>query len=323
MSEIYLGLGLAMVDEKINCPGLEVEGTIREFADSREIDMRVAGGVTPNIATALKQFDSSYDVRLLARVGDDERGEFYKQSSSELGLLQTEQEQSTGLVVSLINNQGEVYYRDRDLAAAQNVNVPLNYTQSDPKLFMTDMTTLRLPRPRIGAEKLIDSMATGKIFLNLAGINKDIADVDSQIDIIKGLSKLPDIVTGNEEEFDLLESRIGKQAAAELFPRDSLVVKTLGKRGSVMRFLGGEITIPAYAKARMVDETGAGDAYAGIMLGGLYRRPFERWDPCYITRVGNVAAFGASLVVSSSQTRLTQEQMALVKSQYELVMQKP
>lgn len=323
MSEIYLGLGLAMVDEKINCPDLEVEGTIREFADSREIDTRVAGGVTPNIATALKQFDPSYDVRLLARVGGDERGEFYKQSSGELGCLQTEEAQSTGLVVSLIDNQGEVYYRDRDLAAAQNVNVPPSYMQSDPKLFMTDMTTLRLPRPRAGAEQLTSSMKTGKFFLNLAGINKDIADVGSQIDIIDSLPKPPDIVTGNEHEFNLLESRIGKNAASKLFPPDSLVIKTLGKSGSVVRFLGEQIDIRAYSKARMVDETGAGDAYAGILLGGLYKRSFEHWDADYIFKVGQVASYGASLVVNSTRTRLTQAEMALVKNQYENVIRRP
>jgi adenosine kinase len=72
----------------------------------------------------------------------------------------------------------------------------------------------------------------------------------------------------NDYEFNLIQDKTGLSESELLaLPRTTIV--TLGGEGSRIHGRDGVIDIPAYPARRVVDPTGAGDAYRGGLLSGL------------------------------------------------------
>ncbi|HDI42304.1 MAG TPA: hypothetical protein ENF62_00800 [Candidatus Bathyarchaeota archaeon] len=72
----------------------------------------------------------------------------------------------------------------------------------------------------------------------------------------------------------------------------SVVLITLGSRGSLASFSDGVYLVPACTPRRVVDETGAGDAYMGAFLAHYVRGAGPLWCAC-------VGSASASLVVEA------------------------
>ncbi len=111
----------------------------------------------------------------------------------------------------------------------------------------------------------------------------------------------------NRFEQQALLKWIGTDRLQTLFERDvEAVIVTLGEEGSLIYQPGGITKIPAVAPARLVDPTGAGDAYLGGLLSGLCRDyPLE-----ISARIGAVTASFA-LEAWGCQTNLPKwEEMA-------------
>lgn len=315
MTDRFIGAGLAMVDEKIQKAGLSVgNGNIREFLDAQPETIKAAGGVTPNILATFNHFDQDYQPQLVARTGNDERGTFYRSRTANLGEIQVDPNRETGVVASFIDSDGTVYYRDRDLGAATHLEIGSEHTEGKVELFVSDLTTLRHPRIREGANELL-SLSKGQFFLNLAGLNPAVAGRQEQLGVIDDLHREPDIVTGNEQEFAYLLDD-PDFSVEHAFPNSRLLILTLAGQGSIVRFEGEKIHIPPSPVERVVDETGAGDTYAGLMLGTLHTEPYARWDKKHVLNACETAAYGAAMVVETSRTRLTGVEMADVRDFY-------
>ncbi|WP_207709704.1 adenosine kinase [Actinomadura macrotermitis] len=81
-----------------------------------------------------------------------------------------------------------------------------------------------------------------------------------------------DLVFGNEAEVVSLCETDGLPAAlSALAERDLIAAVTRGAHGSVVLESGRAVEVPAETVARIVDTTGAGDAYAAGFLHGLAR----------------------------------------------------
>src|SRR6185369_16628840 len=96
----FVGMGLAMVDEKVRRSGLILPSSekLTDFLDKQGNSIRESGGVTPNIISALSIFDPQSKTRLLACVGADTRGNFYQsRTHTRLGRLQVHPELPTGV----------------------------------------------------------------------------------------------------------------------------------------------------------------------------------------------------------------------------------
>jgi adenosine kinase len=65
-----------------------------------------------------------------------------------------------------------------------------------------------------------------------------------------------------------------------------MVALTQGARGSQLHIGGEVVTVPAITPRRVVDPTGAGDAYIAGLLAGLRRG----LDPAQAGRMGSLAA---------------------------------
>ena len=94
-----------------------------------------------------------------------------------------------------------------------------------------------------------------------------------------------EIMISNDYELDLVISRTGLDKK-ELLQRTGAIVTTLGEMGSRVCTPHGETSIPAVKPRKVVDPTGAGDAYrAGLIKGLTQRRDIEQ-----CARMGGVCA---------------------------------
>lgn len=92
------------------------------------------------------------------------------------------------------------------------------------------------------------------------------------------------LVVGNDYELELVRNRTGIDVETQA--RRCMVAVTRGARGSELHADGAVIPIPAVPARRVVDPTGAGDAYIAGLLAGLRRG----LDPAGAGRMGALAA---------------------------------
>lgn len=85
---------------------------------------------------------------------------------------------------------------------------------------------------------------------------------------------LVEVITGctllivNDYEFNLIQDKTGL-ANGQLFKMAKTTIVTLGEAGSKIYHQGRTLTIPSFKASKVVDPTGAGDAYRGGLLSGL------------------------------------------------------
>jgi adenosine kinase len=72
----------------------------------------------------------------------------------------------------------------------------------------------------------------------------------------------------NDYEFNLIQDKTGL-SKKELLALTQSTIVTLGETGSELYAKAEKVTIPAFKAARVVDPTGAGDAFRGGLLSGL------------------------------------------------------
>jgi adenosine kinase len=72
----------------------------------------------------------------------------------------------------------------------------------------------------------------------------------------------------NDYEFNLIQDKTGL-SESQLLALAQTTIVTLGGEGSRIHGRDGVIAIPAFHARRVVDPTGAGDAYRGGLLSGL------------------------------------------------------
>jgi sugar/nucleoside kinase (ribokinase family) len=83
---------------------------------------------------------------------------------------------------------------------------------------------------------------------------------------------MADALFCNENEMRTALKYIGGKGVQDLLSRVGMVVSTAGSKGSVV-FAGGErVEVPAVPPRRVVDTTGAGDAFRAGFYAGLFRK---------------------------------------------------
>ncbi|MBM4445401.1 MAG: carbohydrate kinase family protein [Chloroflexi bacterium] len=93
------------------------------------------------------------------------------------------------------------------------------------------------------------------------------------------------ILISNDYELDLIMSKTGL-ARRDLLERAGTIITTLGEWGSRVLTPGRELRVSAVTPRKVVDPTGAGDAYRGGLISGLVRG--EDIEQC--ARMGSVCA---------------------------------
>ncbi|MHC4622323.1 MAG: PfkB family carbohydrate kinase [Planctomycetota bacterium] len=135
--------------------------------------------------------------------------------------------------------------------------------------------------------------------------------IQGHFDDLITLLKKTNCLIINEEEARLLASETNLIRAAEKILRmgPNVIIAKKGESGSLMCNAAGEkFTLPAYPAARVKDPTGAGDTFAGALMGSLAQNGKTDFDSlktavAYGTVVASFAIADFSLAGLTSITR--------------------
>ena len=112
-------------------------------------------------------------------------------------------------------------------------------------------------------------------------------------------------VVGNDYEMALIQDKTGRDAEGLLELAETVVI-TRGEHGSTIMTRDGQVDIPSAKARRVLDPTGAGDAYrAGLLLGLVRGDPPERYG-----RVASLAAVYAVEEYGTQAHSYTREEFA-------------
>lgn len=103
------------------------------------------------------------------------------------------------------------------------------------------------------------------------------------------------VVIGNDYEIELIQNKI-KLSKKEILKEAEILITTRGGAGSVIATKGCEVQIPIAKPRKIVDPTGAGDAYRAGIIKGLIRD----WD---FEKMGKVAALCATYALEQYGTQ--------------------
>jgi adenosine kinase len=87
-------------------------------------------------------------------------------------------------------------------------------------------------------------------------------------DLLREMTDGADILISNDYELDLIK-KITAYTDADLLERTRVIITTLGEKGSVLISKQGKTWIPAAKAGKVVDPTGAGDAFRAGLIKGL------------------------------------------------------
>lgn len=306
--EQVVGIGLALMDERIPDSGGELPDGIELFNFLKgRASKRNMGGIIPNIIDAYQRvLPPSRQVHLFSCVGRDERGDAYQAQTHYP--LQRSSDQQTGVVVTTISEEGKIVRKRGLNAAAEEVQGKTEDLVAVPSLVISDIYSLRIPRIFTEAEKVFDHLKrNGRLFaLNLGGALTSRDTAEGIRTLISALPQEPDIVIGNEDEIRYISGKGEATVLNDFSPNARLAVMTQGARGAQIRF-EGEIFHNPVVPVTQVDEMGAGDAFCGTFLATLDMKPYQDWNKRDVQNAGYFAAHAGALVVTSSNSRLSQK----------------
>ncbi len=90
-------------------------------------------------------------------------------------------------------------------------------------------------------------------------------------EIFKNMLKMSDYFFCNQGEYEIALEYIGGNEPEDVLDHIDVLIVTRGKEGSILYAEGCIENIPAYTPNKVVDPTGAGDAYRSGFYAGLYR----------------------------------------------------
>ncbi len=325
-----IGLGYPLVDAKIKVHKNDIfklpdnPTNLLSFLDQHQEHRLAVGGSTPNTMTAYVQFSRNKHVSLIGAVGMDARGEFYRQGTDKrLGELQQSKTIPTGIIAFLINKDGIAIDRRSFYGAATTVKAPKeSYKDEKIALFVTNSVVFRHQHVISELNKITDHVKKmqGIIALNLTGTAQNKTTTNILFGGLSSINISPQIVVGNELEAQYITSQSNStEALASLFPNSRLVAITRDEHGSMLRFDNSVINIPAYPCSKVIDSTGAGDAFMGILLGCLFEKPYNKWSLSDVKKAAFTASYGASKVVERIETRLEPAQFTEIRDYYKKI----
>lgn len=310
-----IGLGGAYVDAKILSSNLHLPSRRSElpaFLDAHPEANLYAGGSIPNILTAFIRLSGNPSIKLLSCVGNDPRGKFYAEHTDRrFGEPQVSTRNPTGILVG-IYDEGSVAELDFSGAARDIFVSKEELYASRNEVFITDIDACRDRDALDPVKHTLDAIEDNGLFvLSLSGASSQ----ESIDQLLSFTDRTPNVIFGNASElWDLSHEENIAKATESTFPTSRLVVITRGEEGAIIRFNGQVFSVPSIhiAKEKIIDETGAGDSYMGIMLALLSTTRYKDWSEYDVLNAARVASRASTLVIQSAQSRLTLEMAQVV-----------
>ena len=317
MKEIQLcGIGNALVDvvihvtdNKLKSLGLENEkGTMRLISSSEQETLLQqlsdhpkvtdAGGSVANSTFLFASLGGS--AGFFCCTGADQFGDYYRKEFEKASvnfLSPINNEGATGVCVSIISEDAERTMRTSLGLSAEfgPKHINKDVLSKTEWLFNEGFVMLN---SEIGRDACFDAMESAKLVGAKVAITCSEPIVISILgDAFRNAAFSADLVFANEEEAQALSSTSSLEHAKKfLFDKIPNVVITAGEKGAFFKFNGIEGHAPAI-QSKLVDLTGAGDAFAGAFLWGITHghSPFDS------AAIGN---FFAHKIISENGARL-------------------
>ncbi|MDO8461102.1 MAG: carbohydrate kinase family protein [bacterium] len=315
-----IGLGLANVDYKVKKDNLlklpKERHLLTSFLDKEIVNSNrkyfvCAGGSVSNIFMAFAELSSHLNFKLFCAIGNDERGKIYRSNTSlRLGEPQIRDKGETGFWIALLDRQGNPeglsYHGVGDDVEIQTADLK----GSTNGLFITDITSSKNPKTTdmLDAVLKLIKQDGGNFALSLGGARPNGITKDKLSSLFSSFLIKPQIVFGNEQEFLYTSGNSDiKLGLEESFSDARLLVVTLANKGTLIRFEGKTMFVPAISipTQKVVDQIGAGDAYMGTMLAFLYKRPYASWDIGQVQNASKIARQAGAAIIQKMQSRLT------------------
>jgi len=238
-------------------------------------------------------------------VGADKAGAEFSANLSECGIADFLQEKkgSTGKIVALITPD-----KERTFCADLGVSSQCNEfdalaVENSRMLYLSSITlVVKAPVAKL-ALKYADAFKKAGKRIALSIENPPMVKENAKF-LLSFAQKYADILFLNESEADALLGKGAERKLHFLKTKAPIYLKK-GKHGSLL-FYGGRMNRIAAMKAKVMDTTGAGDAYAAGALYGISRGYSVLSSAklgCYLaTKV--VAKFGAGVPLAHTRIRL-------------------
>ncbi len=217
------------------------------------------GGTAGNIAYALKLMGENPTIT--ATIGSDHHKYFEwldKHSISRTGIKVISEELTAGAYITTDKSNNQITGFNPG-AMKYSSNLDFNALNPGETLLLVSPGNLH---DMINYPKLCKEKGIGYIFD--PGQALPVLQAQDLVDVITGCTLL--IV--NDYEFNLIMDKTGLSKEQLLTLPESTIV-TLGEAGSELYNQNRKLTIPSFKAAKVVDPTGAGDAYRGGLLSGL------------------------------------------------------
>ncbi len=154
-------------------------------------------------------------------------------------------------------NQRETLYTDLNVLATFDPKVPAAF-QDSPYVFLANLA------PELQA-RVLDQVRDPK-FVVMDTMN---FWIDSAPDAVKDIMRRVDGLIVNDEETRMLSGELNLIAGAKklLEMGPGIVICKKGEHGAFLLSRNGYFTVPAYPTTDVKDPTGAGDSFAGGLMG--------------------------------------------------------
>jgi sugar/nucleoside kinase (ribokinase family) len=283
-------------------------------ADRMEIH---AGGVTGNNLTQVGRLGIS--AAWLGLIGDDDSGRLITKAFADDGLdlsgIQTIKGEQSTFVWIPVDSQGErciyMFPNINGRLSAEQVRTLFSSHISKAKHFHTEASQLPLPPIKEGMQ-IARSAGVRVIFdLDVApsyfaqarlGTEEELLAALQLVDVLKPCKAAAREITG--------ESDYEKMAAKLLSLGPKIVALTMGADGCLIASAEQMVRIPPF-QVKVVDSTGAGDAFMGGLSYGL----LQDWDHQRVGVFANACAAICCTKVGARSMGRHDDVMALIKSQ--------
>lgn len=273
---------------------------------ARRVDQRTLGGAPANVACTLGRL--GIDVGMIAAVGNDALGAGLRDELRSAGV-------DVRRVVDVPARSGLTYV---ELDDGEPEFVPYRANSADSKLTAEHVPELTASWLHLGSSSFAACPEATARALDEAGTMRVSIDLNiypfwfrNGTAPLDGIIARADVVKASES--DLRALGVATPEALHARRPHGITVVTRGARGAIAWWRSLEMELPA-RRARVVDRTGAGDAFMAGLLAGLLRGTGEEATVLLrALRLGNALAARAitAMGATTALRDLTRERAAL------------